>query len=89
MQILERPKSRVRVRRIEEIEVEGLGSLIRDARLASPKSLEKICGEVGVSKTYWYDLERETIKGSLSIENLKKIETVLAVNFGVSFEADE
>lgn len=73
------------VRKIKEIEVDSLGERIKAARLASNKSLEKICGEVGVSKTYWYDLEKDRIKGCLSIENLKAIEEALETDFGVTF----
>lgn len=53
------------------------------------KEMKKGHGEeVGVSQTYGYDLERETLKGTLSLENLRKIEAVLGVNFEVEFEAD-
>lgn len=77
---------KVRVRRIQEIEVTGLGERIRKARLASDKSLERLCAEVELSRTYWYDIERETLKGTLSIENLHKIEAALNVDFGVKFD---
>jgi transcriptional regulator with XRE-family HTH domain len=79
----------MRVRQVREVEVEGLGDRIRQARLAisNVKSLEQICEEVGVSRTYWYDIEKETLKGTLSIENLRKIEQALRVNFGIGFEA--
>ena len=76
----------MRVRKILEVEVEGLGKRIKEARLASDKSLEALCGEVGVSRTYWYDLEKETLKGTLSVENLEAIEKALGVSFGVSFD---
>lgn len=76
--------AKVRIRRIQEVEVEGLGDRIKQARLASPKSLEQICDEVGVSRTYWYDIEKETLKGTLSYENLQKIEQVLGVVLGVN-----
>ena len=79
----------VRVRQIREVEVEGLGERIRRARLASPKSVEQLCGEVNVSRTYWYDLEKETLKGALSLENLRKIEQVLGIDFGVKFKDAE
>lgn len=79
---------KVRVRQIREVEVEGLGDRIRLARLAiaQQKSLERICEEVGVSRTYWYDLEKETLRGTLSIENLRKIEKALGIDFGVTFD---
>ena len=54
--------------------------------MASDKSLEQICDEVELSRTYWYDLEKEKLKGTLSIENLKKIEIVLGVDLGVRFD---
>jgi transcriptional regulator with XRE-family HTH domain len=77
----------MRIRQIREIEVKGLGERVKQARLAisNTKSLERLCEEVGVSRTYWYDLEKETLKGTLSLENLRKIEAALDVDFGVSF----
>lgn len=77
--------SAVRIRQIKEIEVEGLGNRIKEARMTSNKSLEQICDEVGMSRTYWYDVEKETLKGTLSIENLRKIEAALEIDLGVSF----
>lgn len=84
----QRQKLGLRVRQIKEVEVEGLGDRIRSARLAiaQQKSLERICEEVGVSRTYWYDLEKEALKGTLSIENLRKIEKALGIDFGVTFD---
>ncbi|BAZ02861.1 XRE family transcriptional regulator [Tolypothrix tenuis PCC 7101] len=76
--------TRMRIRQVKEVEIEGLGEQIKQARLNCSKSLEQICDEVGVSRTYWYDIEKETLKGALSIENLRKIEQVLSVDFGVT-----
>ena len=75
----------MRIRRIEEIEVEGLGDKIKEARLAisHQKSLETICSEVGVSRTYWYEIEKETLKGTLALENLRKIEKALDIDLNV------
>lgn len=78
----------LRIRQVKEIEIKGLGERIKQARLGSDKSLEQICDEVGVSRTYWYDVEKETLKGALSIENLRKIEEVLRVDFGISLEGE-
>lgn len=78
----------MRIRQVKEVEIEGLGERIKKARLNSDKSLEHICDEVGVSRTYWYDVEKETLKGALSIENLRKIEKVLGVNFGINLETN-
>ncbi len=76
----------MRIRQIREIEVEGLGEKIKVARLDSKKSLEQICTEVGVSRTYWYEIEKETIKGTLSYENFQKIQEVLNINLEVNFD---
>jgi transcriptional regulator with XRE-family HTH domain len=78
----------MRVRQIREVEIDGLGERIKQARLAvaQSKSLEQVCNEVGVSRTYWYDIEKETLKGALSIENLRKIERSLGIDLGVRFE---
>lgn len=78
--------SAVRIRQIKEVEIEGLGQRIKEARINSRKSLEQICDEIGMSRTYWYDVEKETLKGALSIDNLRKIEKVLGVDFGVRFD---
>ncbi len=80
--------AKMRIRQIREIEVEGLGQRIKQVRLSSSKSLEQICNEVKVSRTYWYDIEKETLKGALSVEKLRKIEEVLGVDFGVRLEED-
>ena len=76
----------MRIRWIKEIEVKGLGGVIKKARRISDKTLEQLCDEVGVSRTYWYDIENETLKGTLSFENLKKIEESLEIDSGVSFD---
>ncbi len=76
----------MRIRWIKEIEVKGLGGVIKKARRISDKTLEQLCDEVGVSRTYWYDIENETLKGTLSFENLKKIEESLNIDLGVSFD---
>jgi transcriptional regulator with XRE-family HTH domain len=78
----------MRIRQVKEVEIGGLGERIKQARLNSSKSLEQICDEVGVSRTYWYDIEKETLKGALSIENLRKIEAVLGVEFGVTLDGN-
>ena len=80
------PSPKMRIRQVKEIEIEGLGEKIKKARLDSNKSVEQICAEVGVSRTYWYDIENETIKGTLSFENFQKIQKVLNINFQVEFD---
>ena len=80
--------TKMRVRQVREVEIDGLGERIKQARLAiaQSKSLEQVCDEVGVSRTYWYDIEKETLKGALSIENLRKIEQSLGIDLEVKFE---
>ena len=81
---------RMRIRKVIEVEIDGLGQRIKDARkeIAGKKSLRQICDEVGVTPTYWYDLEKETLKGALSVENLSAIELALGVSFGVCLESE-
>lgn len=80
--------TRMRVRQIKDVEVPGLGKRIKEARvrISNQKSLERICEEVDLSRTYWYDLEKEKIKGTLSIEKLRLIEKALEVDFGIQIE---
>ena len=78
--------TQMRIRWIKEIEVDGLGDAIKKAREDSGKTVDQICEEVGVSRTYYYDIEKETLKGTLSRENLESIEKSLKVNLGVSFD---
>ena len=78
--------TKMRIRKIREIVIDDLGNKIKQARLKSDQSLEQICEKVGVSRTYWYDLEKETLKGALSFENLQKIESVLNIDLGVIFD---
>jgi len=80
------PSPKMRIRQVKEVEVQGLGAIIKQARLNSRKSVEQICSEVGVSRTYWYDIEREMIRGTLSFENLQKIEQVLKIDLNIKFD---
>ena len=82
----------MRIRKIQEIKVKGVGDRIKQARLSLPrngKSLNDLCEEVGISRTYWYDIENDQLKGALSIENLRKIEKALDIDLGVSFDEEE
>lgn len=78
----------MKVRQVKDVEAPNLGLRIKEARIfmSNRKSLEEICDEVGVSRTYWYDIENERIRGALSIENLRKIEQALEINLGISFD---
>ena len=76
----------MKVKRTVEIEIKGLGARIKVAREADERSLEKICGEVGISRVYWYDIEAERIRGALPEETLRRIERVLGKSFDVKFD---
>lgn len=76
----------MKVRRTVDREVVGLGQKIKQAREADGRTLEAICAEVGISRVYWYDIEAEKVRSSLPEEMLRKIETVLGVDFGVNFD---
>jgi len=80
----------MKVRRVvqEEIDVPGLGARIKAARLAARaqgRSLGAMCTSIGLSRNYWYQLEKEEIRGAVSEETLRKVEAVLEVDLGVEF----
>jgi transcriptional regulator with XRE-family HTH domain len=72
----------MKVRKVVEKEVPGLGAKIKQARESDERSLTEICALVGMTTANWYKIESEETK-SLPLETLRRIEEVLAVNFGV------
>jgi len=84
-------KSAMRIKKtvVKEVEAEGLGERIRLARKSMPrngKTLDALCYEAGISRTYWYEIENERVRGAVSAEVLQKIEQALGVDFGVEFD---
>jgi transcriptional regulator with XRE-family HTH domain len=77
----------VQVKRvIEEVrDFPGLGKAIKRARESDSRSLSQICREAGVSRSYWYQLENEDLRSPATEEIIRKIESVLGVEFGVKF----
>jgi transcriptional regulator with XRE-family HTH domain len=75
----------MKVRQIKDVEAPNLGQRVKEARIfmSNRKTLEQILDEVELSRTYWYDIENERLRGALSIENLRKIEKVLEIDFGI------
>lgn len=75
------------VRRVvkTETEVDGLGGKIKQAQVESGKNIEQVIREVGISRTYWNNLVKEKTDG-IAYDLLKKLESALAVDFGVNFE---
>lgn len=75
----------VKVRRVQDVEIGGLGKKIQEARKADGRSLETLASEAGISRVYWYDIEAEKVRDALPEETLRRIERVLGVDFGVEF----
>ena len=75
----------MKIRRVTEIEVPGLGAKIKKIREHDHRSLVEICRLVGMTTSNWYRIEKD-IPTYLNIETLQKIEEVLGVDLGVSFD---
>jgi len=75
----------MKVRRVTDLDVPGLGARIRAAREADKRSLTQICAAVGMTTANWYKVEKEDTK-FLPDGTLRKIEQVLGVDLGVNFE---
>ncbi|MBV6626650.1 MAG: helix-turn-helix domain-containing protein [Rivularia sp. (in: Bacteria)] len=75
----------MKVKKILETDVPGLGSRIRQAREADSRSLAEICRQVGMTTMNWYRIEAEETK-ALPIETLRRIEEVLGVDFKVKLD---
>lgn len=76
----------MKVTRQISVDVPGLGDRIKAARKSSTKPLLALCREIGFSSMNWYRIEKE--QQSIPEETLRKIEQVLGVDFGVSFDND-
>ncbi len=74
----------MKVRKIIDVEIPGLGERIRRARKIDKRPLTEIAEKVGMSPMNWYKIEAEETK-ALPEETLKKIEEVLGVDLGVNF----
>jgi transcriptional regulator with XRE-family HTH domain len=76
----------VKIRRYTDVEVKGLGAKIKQARNIDGRSVEILAGEAEISRSYWHDIEAERVRDALPEATLRKIERVLSVDFGVSFD---
>jgi transcriptional regulator with XRE-family HTH domain len=76
----------VKIRRCIDKEIEGLGDRIRQARKESGETIELLAGKAGISRVYWYDIEKERIRDSLPEETLRRIEKALNLDLGVNFD---
>ena len=73
----------MKIQKLVEIKVTGLGRKIKKAREKDSRSLKTICELVPISEAHWRRIEKENNK-VLPLETLRKIEKAL----GVSFEID-
>lgn len=73
----------MKVRKVVEKEVPGLGARIKKARESDRRSLVKICNEIKMTPANWYRIEREEAK-YIPIETLRLMEKVLGVDLGVN-----
>jgi transcriptional regulator with XRE-family HTH domain len=76
-------------RTIESVkEFPGLGQKIKEARERDERTLTQICRQCGLSRSYWYQLEAEDLRSAATEDVIRKIEAVLGVDLGVSFEVE-
>ena len=76
----------VKIRRYTDVDVKGIGEKIKRARKADGRPVEILASTAEISRSYWHDIEAERIREALPETTLRKIEQVLGVDFGVSFE---
>ncbi len=78
-------KTVMKVRKVIDVEVPGLGERIKEARETDRRSLAEICRQMPMSVMNWYKIEASETK-ALPIGTLRRIEEVLGVDFGVSID---
>jgi transcriptional regulator with XRE-family HTH domain len=66
------------------VQVPALNERIKQARLNDDRTITQICGLAGMTTANWYRIESG--KQSIPLETLQKIESVLGVDFGVTFD---
>lgn len=78
----------VKVRRtiVQEVEVPRLGERLEQAREKAGLKVAELCRQVGISRTYWYQLVSETAQIALGEEILRKLEQALDVDLEVQFD---
>lgn len=78
-------QSLMKVQKVLKADVPQLGARIKEVREADERSLTQICAAIKMTTANWYKIEAEETK-ILPLKTLRKIEKVLGVDFGVSFE---
>ena len=78
----------VQVKRVveETRDVPGLGAAIKRARESDDRSVTQLCRDAGLSRQYWYQIEREDLRAPATEDVIRRIESVLSVNLGVQFD---
>lgn len=67
-------------------EFPGLGERIKKTREGDRRPLTQICKEADVSRSYWHQIENEDLRAPATEEIMRKIETALGVDLGITFE---
>jgi transcriptional regulator with XRE-family HTH domain len=67
-------------------EFPGMGERIKKAREGDKRSLTSICKEAGISRSYWHQIENEDLRAPATEEIMRKIETVLGIDLGITFD---
>ena len=78
----------VQVKRVveETRDVPGLGAAIKRARESDDRSVTQLCRDAGISRQYWYQIEREDLRAPATEDVIRRIEAVLSVDLGVKFD---
>ncbi len=74
----------VQIERVMRIDAPGIGAKIKEARERDLRSVEELAKAADMTRANWYRIEREE-NDVLPEPTLRKIEKVLGVDFGVSF----
>lgn len=74
----------VQIERIIRINVIGIGSKIKNARVRDPRSVEELATAAEMTRANWYRIEGEE-NDVLPETTLRKIEEVLGVDLEVRF----
>ncbi|MGJ3244923.1 MAG: helix-turn-helix domain-containing protein [Elainellaceae cyanobacterium] len=60
------------------LEFEGLGDLIKEARISARKSVSSLANEADMTAANWYKIENEETK-ALPLETLLRLEEILNI----------
>jgi hypothetical protein len=75
-----KPCKSVKVKKMLELEVNGLGSAIRKAR--GQRTISEVASLANISRKAWHEIEAE-IAPAVMLETLQRMEKALGTSFGV------